>query len=86
VTTGVVKHIDEGSADFARGSELPNMVAVRKYRTLAGKRAIGRAGKPNRKALHPPGEAVAVFAFEDEVNVVALDAVLDKPGAKASTS
>jgi hypothetical protein len=86
VAPGVVEYIHKGSSDFAWGFELPSMVAVGEHGALARKRAVGGAGKPNQKALHAAGKAVAVVALDEEVNVIALDAVLDETTAKPSTS
>ena len=81
VVASVVEHVGEGVPDLARGLEDPRVVAVAEDVAPARGDAVDRARQPRRQALDPAGERQAVLRFDEEVDVVPQDRVVDDAGA-----
>jgi hypothetical protein len=71
------KDVGEDVADLARRAQHAGVVALGEQRAAPAQVLVDAAGEADHQALHPAGERVVAGGLDDEVEVVAEDAVLD---------
>src|SRR5262249_53193174 len=75
----VHQDINDRMPDRPRRSECALVVAIAPDGAAATERAIDGPREPDRESAHPRREKRAVICFDDEVNVIVLDRVMDDP-------
>jgi hypothetical protein len=73
VLSGVLKHVDERMAHFARRREVVPVVAIAPDLARSSQDPVHRAGQPDRQALCAAGRGLALFRPDEQVEVVPLD-------------
>ena len=79
----VLEDVDEGVPDLSWRRERTGMVPVGPNCAVATERTIDCLGDANREALDPAPQRQMSFRFDEQVNVVVLNAVVKQ--AEAST-
>ena len=82
----VLKDVDEGGADLAWRPQDARVISVSPDRAVAAERAIDGPGQANREALQATHERRVSIGLDDEVEVIGLDAELEKAKALAGCS
>jgi hypothetical protein len=75
----VVQDVDERVPDLAGRPERASMVAIAPDASMSAQGAIDRLCQADRKALDAAGESCGVVRFDEQVHVVVLHAVVQKP-------
>src|SRR5207244_13481407 len=73
----VAENVGDGVYQLCRRREDARVEVIRKDVALAFHEPIQRLRQPDAKALHPPGKRRAGVGFDDQMDVVPLDAELD---------
>src|SRR5512143_1721284 len=81
VTADVIQHIEQTRLGLLRRLQDALEVAVVKDAPLALERAVDALGDANAEPLHPAREALGPRGLDDEVQVLALDRVVDEAEA-----
>jgi len=77
----VLQNVDQGVTDLAGRRERADMVSVGPNSPAATERPIRCFRNTNREALDPASQRKMSFRFDDQVNVVALDTVVNQAEA-----
>jgi hypothetical protein len=75
----VLEHVHQCSADLARRPEPPCVVAIGPDCAASPEDAVHGLRQPDREPLAAPGEARPALGFDDQVDVIGLDAELQQP-------
>jgi hypothetical protein len=78
----IAENVKKRPPHFERRFELTRMVAVGEHAPGACKSAVNRSRNTYREALHRSAEASPVRSLDQEVHVIALDAVVNDPAAE----
>ena len=73
----VLEDVDDCVPYLARSRERSCVISVRPYSPVAAKHAIDRFGDANGEALNAAPQANVSIRFEEEVDVIALNAEVD---------
>ena len=78
---GVEEHVDEGPANLCWRGELMAMMAVTEEAAGPPRDPVHSKGDPREEQLHPACELAGVVGFDDEVQVIVLDRVVEHADA-----
>jgi hypothetical protein len=73
----IVEHVDERIAYFARRAEQASVEAIRPHATMACERGVDGLGDANGESLDPTRESRGRVRFDEQVDVVVLNAELE---------
>jgi hypothetical protein len=79
----IVEHVDEGVAYFARRTEEPGVEAVCPDSSVATEHAVDCLGDADGEPLESARESYGRVRFDQQVQVIALDAEVDDAEASA---
>ncbi len=83
VFSPVLEHVDQTDTDFARRPKLSRVVAIAPYRAPPTEDVIHCLREPHREALTAARQACMVVCLDEQMQVIALDAELKQPEARA---
>lgn len=77
VFDSVLEDVDESVADLARRSKVVTVVAIREDATTTSEDDVELAREPAGEAADAASESLTMRRFDDEMDVIALDGVVD---------
>lgn len=83
VFASVEQHVAQGIVDGTRSAQRARVVALCKDAALASELVVNGARDADAEALQPASERTSIFRLGDQVEVVALDGVVNEAKAEA---
>jgi len=74
----VLQDVDERMPYFARRGEHTHVISVRPHGPVTAEHPVDRLGGANREALNAAPERIGYVRFQDQMDVVSLDTVVEQ--------
>src|SRR5438067_2926822 len=79
----ILEHVPDSIGDFAKRRQDVGMIAIGEYLAAAAREAIERARESYCEPLHRPRQRFGAFSLDYEMQVVALDGIVDDANAES---
>jgi hypothetical protein len=79
VLARVLEHVSQREPHFLGSAQDVSVESIAEHAPAASPDAIQASRDPDAQALHPERQRIAILGFHDQVDVIALDRVVDQP-------